>query len=85
MVAFDELIKNYSCFNVNNQSCLYGLFFSSLVVFGCFNLLFIFKKSSRLDADHTGGGITGTKKPSRGGLGVIFLISLLESLTIVAF
>lgn len=26
MVAFDELIKNYSCFDVNNQSCLNGLF-----------------------------------------------------------
>lgn len=26
--------------------------------------------------DHTGGGIAGTKKPSRGGLGVMLIIVL---------
>lgn len=48
------------------------LLFSYLVVFYC---LFFKRKSAGLDTDHTGGGIAGTKKPSRGGL--IGLVRLL--------
>lgn len=61
MVAFDGLIKNYSCFNVNNQSCLHGLFLPPLVLIG-----YLFLKNLHDRTQITQAGELQAQKSPRG-------------------